>query len=95
MPSLTDIPTTALVYRRMIAAMRPALALPALLILHINPAKPDSQLTAIYTAYGEPFYLLTLYEHLLLPAYCALHGHGLGRRAESLPTASNLPNRGR
>jgi hypothetical protein len=60
MPPLADTPTTALVYRHMIAAMRPALALSGLLTLSINPAKPDSDLTTIYTAHGAAFYFLTL-----------------------------------
>ena len=68
MPPLVDIPTTALVYRHMIAAMRPVVALPGLLTLSSNPTKPDSDLTTIYTAYGAAFYLLTLYEYLLLAA---------------------------
>jgi hypothetical protein len=71
MPPLVDIPTTALVYCHMIAAMRPALALPGLLTLSIDPAKPDSHLTTIYTAYGAASYLLTPYKYLLLAAAIA------------------------
>jgi len=67
MPSLTDIPTTALVYRRMIAPTRPALAVPAVLILPINPTSLTATLP-IYIVYGAAFRLLTLYEHLHLPA---------------------------
>jgi hypothetical protein len=68
MPSLTDIPTTALVYRRMIAPTTPALAVPFCADPFHQPNKPYSQLTAIYIVYGAAFYLLTLYEHLLLSA---------------------------
>jgi hypothetical protein len=71
MPSLAAIPTTASVYRHMIAAMRPDLVLPWLLTLSIKPAKPYSHPTTIYTAYGAAFYLLTPYEYLLLAAAIA------------------------
>jgi hypothetical protein len=71
MPPLADIPTTALVYCYMLAAIRPALALPRLLTLSIDQIKPDSHLTTIYTAYGAASYLLTPYKYLLLAAAIA------------------------
>jgi hypothetical protein len=71
MPLLAAIPTTASVYRHMIAAMRPDLVLPGLLTLSIDPAKPDSHPTTIYTVYGAVFYLLTPYGYLLVAAAIA------------------------
>lgn len=92
MPSLTDIPTTALVYRRMIAPTRPALAVPAVLILPINPTSLTASLPPSRLSMEQPYAFSRCMSTCYCRPHCALDGHGPGRRAESLPTASTLPS---